>query len=444
MAPEYKHKFASVVLAAGKGERMKSALPKVMHRVAGQPLVAHALSALIPLKPEKTVAVVAPGMDSVKETAENALPGCQFAVQEKPLGTGDAVRAAGKALAGYPQTILVLYGDTPLLTPQTLSRILDAAASADLVVTGIRLVDPTGYGRLIVDGTGQLEEIIECRDATPEQKKLTLCNAGVMAVSGKYLFGLLAKLSAHNAAGEFYLTDIAALADEQGLHSHVVEVDAEEMLGVNSRAQLAEAERVMQQRLRVHAMQQGATLIDPDSVTLSMDTAFGRDVVIYPQVVFGPGVSVADNVEIRSFSHIEGARIEKGAVIGPFARLRPGSVIGEDAHVGNFVELKKTTLGRGAKANHLSYVGDTDVGANANIGAGAITCNYDGAQKHDTRIGAGAFIGSNTALVAPVVVGAGATVGAGSVITEDVPDGALAIARSAQVNKPGRAKREKK
>jgi len=440
MNNEYKHKFAAVVLAAGKGERMKSALPKVMHRLAGEPLIAHVLQSLDALAPEKTVVVIAPQMDSVRAAALAEMPASAFAVQDKQLGTGHAVRCAEAPLAGYAGTILVLYGDTPLLTPQTLSRVLEVAASAEVVVVGMRLADPTGYGRLIVDGNGQLEEIVECRDAAPEQKHITLCNSGVMAIKGAHLFNLLKKLEPHNVAGEYYLTDIVAVADEQGLHCHVVEADAAELGGVNSRAQLAAAENIMQQRLRLRAMDQGATLIDPASVTFSMDTQLGRDVMVHPHVVFGPGVIAQDNVEVRSFSHIEGAEIGKGAVIGPFARLRPGSIIGEEAHVGNFVELKKTSLGRGAKANHLSYIGDTQVGEGANIGAGTITCNYDGFGKYETKIGAGAFIGSNTSLVAPVTIGEGAIIGAGSVITEDVEADALSIARPPQVTKPAKAK----
>jgi len=435
MNTEHKAKFATIILAAGGGTRMRSDLPKVMHTLAGQPMITHVLAAAQPLSPEKMVVVVAPGMDSVRAAAA----WCSFAVQEKQQGTGHAVQCAETALAGYPGTVLVLYGDTPLITSDTIRGVLRAMESADIVVLGMNVEDPTGYGRLIVDSSGQLEEIVECRDAKGEHKSVTLCNSGVMAVKGKHLFALLKKIKAANAAGEYYLTDIVSEADKDGLHCHVVVADASELAGVNTRAQLAQAEKVVQRRLRASAMEQGATLVDPDSVYFSMDTKLGRDVVVYPQVVFGPGVSVSDNVEIRSFSHIEGAQISSGAIVGPFARIRPGSIVGEGAHVGNFVELKKTTLGKNAKANHLSYVGDTEVGEGVNIGAGTITCNYDGTNKFKTTIGAHAFIGSNTSLVAPVTIGEGAIVGAGSVITQDVEAGALALERSPQVNKLAKA-----
>jgi len=440
MTNEYKYKFASLILAAGKGARLRSALPKVMHQVAGVPMIGHVMMTLGALKPEKTVLVIAPHMDSVRETALAYDQTCAIAVQDKQQGTGHAVQCAETAMKDYAGPVLILYGDTPLITPQTLIKVLSAIESSDIVILGMRLADPTGYGRLITDSSGQIEEIIECRDATPEQKKTTLCNSGVMAVKGKHLFSLLKTLRPNNAAGEYYLTDIVSEADSHNLHCHVVEAEAIELAGINTRAQLADAEKIMQQRLRASAMEQGATLIDPTSTFFSMDTKLGQDVVVHPHVVFGPGVTVADNVEIRSFSHIEGAQIERKAIIGPYARLRPGSVIGEGAHVGNFVELKKTKLGKGAKANHLSYVGDADVGAGANIGAGTITCNYDGTNKFNTVIGEYAFIGSNTSLVAPVTVGDGAIVGAGSVITEDVEADALAIARAPQVNKTAKAK----
>lgn len=408
---------------------MRSDLPKVMHKLAGQPLITHVVDALAPLSPQRMVVVVAPGMDSVKVAA----PGADFAIQDGQKGTAHAVRSAESTLSGYTGNILILYGDTPLITPETLSKALEAMESADVVVLGMRLADPTGYGRLIIDSSGRLEEIVECRDANPDQKSVTLCNSGVVAVKGKHLFVLLKEVQPNNSAGEFYLTDIVAIADAKGLHCRAVEVDASELAGINTRAQLADAEKVIQKRLRAKAMEQGATLVDPDSVFFSADTRIGKDVIIYPHVVFGPGVSVADNAEIRSFSHLDGSRVETRAIIGPYARLRPGSVVGEEAHVGNFVELKKTTLGKGAKANHLSYIGDSQVGAGANIGAGTITCNYDGINKFETHIGAGAFIGSNTSLVAPVKVGEGAIIGAGSVITKDVEADALAVSRAEQI-----------
>lgn len=432
--------FACVILAAGKGTRMKSSLPKVMHEIAGKPLIVHVLSAIAPLSAEKTVIVIAPGMEPVKQAVSAVSANAKFVIQNEQLGTGHAVKVTEAGLKTYTGKILILCGDTPLITSATLENILAAAESADLVVLGMRLENPYGYGRLVVDGSGQLEEIIEERDATDAQKAINLCNSGIMAVSGRHLFPLLEKLTVNNNAGEYYLTDIVALADDMGLHSHVVEAEATELSGINTREQLANAENVMQWRLRKSAMENGVTLIDPASVFLRSDTKIAADVIIHPQVVFGKEVTVESGVEIRSFSHIEGAHIKSGAIIGPFARLRPGSVIGENAHIGNFVELKNTRLGNGAKANHLSYVGDSEVGAWANIGAGTITCNYDGVNKHKTNIGAGAFIGSNTSLVAPVSIGANAVIGAGSVITEDVPDGNLALERSPQIIKERKVK----
>jgi bifunctional UDP-N-acetylglucosamine pyrophosphorylase/glucosamine-1-phosphate N-acetyltransferase len=443
MVNEYKHKFACVLLAAGQGKRMRSTLPKVMHRIAEKPMIAHVLAALKPLAPERCILVVAPKMESVSQAATKEIAGIISVIQDKQLGTGNAVQCAEAALKGYNGIVLVVYGDTPLLTTETLHRVLELAESADLVALGMRPADPTGYGRLIIDSNGQLEEIIECRDAKPVQKDVTLCNSGVMAVKAKYLFELLKDVGTNNTQGEYYLTDIISRADARDLRCRVVETEANEVIGVNTRAQLAEAEAALQQRLRLQAMEQGATLVDPATVYLSTDTKLGQDVVIYPHVVFGPKVKVESSVEIRSFSHIEGAIIKSGAIVGPFARLRPGAVIGEGAHVGNFVEIKKSTLGKRAKANHLSYIGDADVGAGANIGAGTITCNYDGTSKYQTTIGANAFIGSNTSLVAPVTVGEGAVVGAGSVITEDVEADALAIARAPQVNKRAKAKKIK-
>jgi bifunctional UDP-N-acetylglucosamine pyrophosphorylase/glucosamine-1-phosphate N-acetyltransferase len=435
MANEYKHKFASIILAAGKGVRMQSPLPKVMHKLAGKPLITHVISALAPLAPEKIVVIAAPGMETVKEAAKAGYNHCEFAVQNKPLGTGHAARCAEAVLKNYTGTIVIACGDAPLVTTETFARAIEAAETTDVVVVGMHMPNPTGYGRLMVDANNQLEEIIEERDATPEQKKITLCNSGIIITSGKHLFALLSKLEAHNAAGEYYLTDIVSLADEKNLHCHVVEADALEVLGINTRPQLAEAERVMQQRLRLKAMENGVTLQAPDTVYFHTDTQLARDVIVHPYVVFGGDVVVEEGAEIRSFSHLDGAHVKTKAIVGPFARLRPGAIIGEEAHVGNFVEVKKSELQKGAKANHLSYIGDATVGEGANIGAGTITCNYDGKDKHHTTIGRHAFIGSNTALVAPVTVGEGAIVGAGSVITEDVPPNALGIAREKQINK---------
>ncbi|MGE0754707.1 MAG: bifunctional UDP-N-acetylglucosamine diphosphorylase/glucosamine-1-phosphate N-acetyltransferase GlmU [Alphaproteobacteria bacterium] len=437
MSNNHKHKFAAVILAAGKGTRMKSSLPKVMHKLAGWSLITHVLRSVQSLQPERAVVVVAPGMADVEATVKHTFSACDTAVQDKQMGTGHAVSCTKGTLGNYDGTVLVLYGDTPLITPETLQDMLDTSLSADVVVLGMQLDDPTGYGRLIIDSHEQLKEIIEHKDATEEQRSITLCNSGIMAVKAHVLFELLAQLDTRNAAGEYYLTDIVSKANERELRCRVAIAENTELLGINDRIQLAEAEAELQDRLCRNAMENGATLIDPPSTFLCADTKLGQDVVIHPHVVFGPGVVVEDGAEIRSFSHIEGTHLKKNAIVGPFARLRPGSVLEEGARVGNFVELKKAHLGEGAKVNHLSYVGDSEVGADANIGAGTITCNYDGISKHKTTIGAGAFIGSNTALVAPVSVGAGAIIGAGSVITRDVEAGALALTRSEQINKPG-------
>jgi bifunctional UDP-N-acetylglucosamine pyrophosphorylase/glucosamine-1-phosphate N-acetyltransferase len=368
-------------------------------------------------------------------------------IQSPPRGTGDAVRAARAALAerlalGDIDDVLVLFGDTPLLQPGTIAALLDErrrASAAAVAVAGMRPTDPGPYGRLVQDRDGALLRIIEARDADAEERAIGLCNGGIMAIDARHAFALVDRIGNDNAKREFYLTDIVALARAEGLSCRVAELPTEELLGVNTRAELAAAEALMQQRLRRLAMEAGATLVAPETVFLAADTRLGRDVVVEPHVVFGPNVAVADNVRIRSFSHIEGAEIATGAIVGPFARLRPGAVLEQDVHVGNFVEVKATRLGAGAKANHLSYLGDSDIGAGTNIGAGTITCNYDGFNKFRTIIGAGAFIGSNTALVAPVTVGDGAYVATGSVITSDVPADALSIARARQVDKPGRA-----
>jgi bifunctional UDP-N-acetylglucosamine pyrophosphorylase/glucosamine-1-phosphate N-acetyltransferase len=428
---------AAVILAAGKGTRMKSDLPKVLHPVAGRPMIGHVLAAAAALKPAKCVVVVGPDMDAV---AAAAAPH-PTAVQTERLGTADAVRTAQAALTDFRKgTVLILFGDTPLITADTLRRMLDArAAGASVVVLGFRPDDPAGYGRLLLDRVGALAAIVEDRDATEEQRAVDLCNGGVMAVDAAKLFSLIERVGKNNAKGEYYLTDIIGLAKADGLSCTVVEADADEVMGVDSRAALARAEAAWQKARRHLAMAEGATLLDPDSVWFSFDTALGRDVVIGPNVFFGPGVAVADNVKIHSFSHLDGVTVQESAVVGPFARLRPGAVIGRDAHVGNFVEIKNAVLGEGAKANHLSYIGDAEVGAQTNIGAGTITCNYDGYMKHRTVIGKSVFIGSNTAIVAPVTIGDGAVVGAGSTVVRDVPADSLTVARGEQVDRPGRA-----
>lgn len=435
--------FSTIILAAGKGTRMRSELPKVLHKIAGKPLVSHVIASVAPLSPKQMVVVVANGMESVQEACRKERENCGFAIQKEQKGTGDAVKSAMDALNGKAEQVLVLYGDTPLMQTETLEALLKKGKECDIAVLGMRMDNPTGYGRLIADGSGKLEKIVECKDANADEKKVTLCNSGIMAIAAKHLPGLLAKLTTKNAAGEYYLTDIIQHANEAGLSCMVTEANATELAGINTRAQLAEAELALQTRLRKRAMVNGATLVDPSTVYFSVDTQLGSDVVIHPFVVFGPKVTIENNAEIRSYSHIEGAQVGKGSVVGPFARLRPGTVMEEHGHVGNFVELKNTRLGKGAKANHLSYVGDSEVGANANIGAGTITCNYDGVNKYKTTIGEGAFIGSNTALVAPVSIGAGAIVGAGSVITQDVENDALALSRPQQISKPGRAAKMK-
>ena len=430
--------LAIVILAAGKGTRMKSQQPKVLHKVAGRAMIEHVVATATALSPKRMLAVLAPGMDRVAE----AVAPMPTVVQEPQLGTGHAVRMAREALTDFTGDVLVLYADNPLIRPRTLERMIAARREAKgtapaAVVLGFQPEDAGEYGRLIVDAAGELEAIVEFRDANPEQRRLGLCNSGVMLIDGAVLFALLDEIGNDNAKGEYYLTDIVAAARARGLHCAVVEAAADEVLGVNSRAELAAAEAVCQSRLRARFMADGVTLIDPGSVFFSFDTQLGRDVVIEPHVFFGPGVEVGDNVTLRAFSHIEGAYIGDRATIGPFARLRPGADIGEAARVGNFVEIKNACIETGAKVNHLTYIGDAHIGARANIGAGTITCNYDGFTKALTEIGADAFIGSNTALVAPVNVGRGAIVGAGSVISADVPADALALTRAPQTVKEG-------
>ena len=425
------HRFAALILAAGSGTRMKSRRPKVLHALGGRPMIGHVLDTVASLGAEHTYVVIAPGMDSVAEAVAPA----PSIVQREPRGTGDAVRSAADTLAGYTGDVLVIFGDTPLLTAETLARML-AARSAEprpaIVVLGFQPEDPAEYGRMIVAADGTLERIVEYRDATADERDLPVCNSGVMAADAKTLFDLVGGLDDDNARKELYLTDVVALARRRGLACTVVEAPEDELIGINSREQLALAESILQEHLRRRAMAEGVSLQDPDTVWLSADTDFGSDVTVEPNVLFGPGVTVGDDVTIRAFSHTEGATIASGASVGPYARLRPGAEIGADARVGNFVEVKNAKLGPGAKANHLTYLGDAVVGENANIGAGTITANYDGFRKSQTEIGAGASIGSNAVLVAPVTVGAGAVVAAGAVISKDVDADALAITRAPQ------------
>ena len=438
--------LACVVLAAGKGTRMRSALPKVLHPLAGRPMVEHALAIARALEPVRTVLVIGPELESVAPSLEGGDGAVACVVQEEPLGTAHAVAQARPLLEDFGGDVLVLYADTPLVRSETLARLIQARREGGdmaAAVLGFRPEDPAEYGRLILASDGTLARIVEYAEASGDERAVALCNAGMMTVDGRRLFPLLDAIGSDNAKGEHYLTDLPAIVAAKGGRCAVAEAPVDEVMGINDRVQLAEAEHVIQDRLRRAAMEGGATLVDPATVWLSCDTRLGSDVTVGPNVAFGPGVVIEDGVEIRPFSHLEGVRVRKGATIGPFARLRPGSDIGEGARVGNFVEVKSSTVAQGAKINHLSYVGDAGVGAGANIGAGTITCNYDGYRKSRTEIGQGAFIGSNTALVAPVTVGPGAVVGAGSVITEDVEADAIAVARGEQQQREGAAARRR-
>lgn len=425
-----------VVLAAGMGTRMRSALPKVMHKVAGKPMVNHVIDTAAKLDAAKTMIVVGPDMPKLIATVA---PHPTFEQTDR-LGTAHAVLAAKDALAGLSGNVLVLYADSPLFTAETLERLVAARETGDhaVAVLGFRPDDPAGYGRLVTDAaSGQLQAIVEDKECDEAQRAIDFCNSGVMCFRAEDMLATLEAIDKANAKGEYYLTDAVAVARANGQSCVAIEVDEEETLGVNSRAQLAVAEAIMQDRLRKAAMDGGATLIDPASVFLCADTKLGRDVIVEPNVVFGPGVSVGDNVVIKAFSHLESCVIGEAADIGPYARLRPGADIGVGAKVGNFVEIKKAVVEDGAKVNHLSYIGDARVGARANIGAGTITCNYDGYRKQHTDIGVGAFIGSNSALVAPVEIGDGAIVGAGSTITGKVDANALTLTRAERIEKAG-------
>ncbi|MDI3306687.1 MAG: bifunctional UDP-N-acetylglucosamine diphosphorylase/glucosamine-1-phosphate N-acetyltransferase GlmU [Acetobacteraceae bacterium] len=424
---------AAIILAAGLGTRMRSALPKALHPIAGRPMLNHLIAACEQVF-DRIVVVVGPDMPAL----EHAAAPHATVVQRERLGTGHAALQAAPLLEGFEGDAAVLYADNPLISVPTLRVLLARRAEAGLALLAMRPADPGHYGRVVRDAAGDVARIVEWADASEAERAIPLCNAGVVCAPATDLFRWLREVRNDNAKGEYYLTDIVALARAEGCRVVAEEAPEAELRGINSRAELAEAEASAQAALRAAAMQGGATLIAPETVFLSWDTRLGQDVTIGPNVVFGPGVVVEDGAEIRAFSHLEGCVVRSGAVIGPFARLRPGTEVGRGAHVGNFVELKAASLGDGAKANHLTYLGDAAIGAGANIGAGTITCNYDGIHKHRTEIGAGAFIGSDTALVAPVRVGARALVAAGSVVTENVPEDALAIARGRQVNKPGR------
>jgi len=431
-----------IVLAAGEGTRMRSARPKVLHAVAGQSLLGHVLAAVANFGATSIAIVVGPGQDAVAAEAKRFAPDTECFVQNERCGTAHAVLTAKSAIAARkPDDILVVYGDTPLVRPQTLARLRAPLAAGDsLAVAAFRPADPTGYGRLIVAGD-RLIAIREHLDASAAEREVELCNGGIMAFAGKTALAILGRIGNQNRKGEYYLTDAVEIARDMKFRAVAVEVEEDDVRGINTKKELAEAEAVAQQRLRQAALDAGVTLIAPETVFLSADTTFGKDVVVEPYVVFGEKVSVEDGAVIHSFSHLVGARVGKGASVGPFARLRPGARLGENVHIGNFVEVKEATIEAGAKANHLSYIGDAFVGAEANIGAGTITCNYDGIAKHRTAIGKSAFIGSNSALVAPVQIGDGAYVGSGSVITADVPAEALALGRGRQVVKEGWATR---
>ncbi len=431
----------AIVLAAGEGTRMASARPKVLHAVAGKSLLAHVLDAVAKSGVTATAVVIGPGQDEVAAEARHVLPDAGIFIQRERRGTAHAVLAAKAAIERGADDILIVYGDTPLIRPATLSRLRSPlAAGAALAVLGFRPADPTGYGRLIMQGD-ELVAIREEADAGAGERAITLCNGGLMALAGNSALAILERIGDHNRKREFYLTDAVEIARGMKLRAVAVEVEEDDVRGINNKSQLAEAETVAQQRLRKAALDAGVTLIAPETVFLCADTKFGRDVVVEPYVIFGEKVTVEDAAVIHAFSHLVGAHVGKGASVGPFARLRPGTRLGAGSRIGNFVEVKEAVVDAGAKANHLSYIGDAFVGANANIGAGTITCNYDGADKHRTTIGKDAFIGSNSSLVAPVEIGEGAYIGSGSVITENVPPDALALARGRQTVKEGWASR---
>ncbi len=431
-----------ILLAAGQGSRMNSDLPKVQHPLAGAPLIAHALASARGLDPERIVVVTGVGAEGVEAAVAGIDPEARVVRQPEQRGTGDAVRVALPALEGATGTVVVLYGDTPFIRPETLESMLSARAEgASVVILGFEAAEPGAYGRLILDDTGALLAIVEAKDATPEELAIRLCNCGVVAVDAELLPGLVAEIRDDNAKGEFYLTDIVALARNRGLSAKAISCDEAETLGVNSRADLAAAEAAFQARARAEAMDNGVTLTDPATVWFAFDTYVGRDTVIGPNVFFGPGVTIESGSDIQAFCHLEGCHVSRGSRVGPFARLRPGAELAEHTHVGNFVEIKNAIVDEGAKINHLAYVGDAHVGARTNVGAGTIFCNYDGVFKHHAEVGADVFIGSNSALVAPLTIGAGALIAAGSTITEDVAPGALALARGRQEVKPGLATR---
>ena len=427
----------AVVLAAGEGTRMRSGKPKVLHELAGRSMLAHVLAAVREAGATRVAVVIGPDRADVGREAERALPGVEIVVQRDRLGTAHAVLAARAALERGADDVIVAFGDTPLIKPSTFTTLRKPLGDGALVsVLGFEARDPSGYGRLVREGD-RLLAIREHRDASEAERAITLCNAGLMGLSGPHALRILDGIGNANAKGEYYLTDAVEVVAAMGAEVVAVVADEDDVLGINDRVQLAGAEAILQGRLRRQAMENGATLVGPETVFLCADSRIGKDVLIEPHVVFGPGVVIEDGVTIHAFSHLEGARVASGASVGPFARLRPGADLQNGAKVGNFVEIKNAAVGEGAKVSHLTYLGDAEVGPHANIGAGTITCNYDGFFKHRTTIGEGAFVGSNSALVAPVTIGAGAYVGSGSVVTEDVPIDALAVARGRQATKAG-------
>ena len=431
----------TIVLAAGEGTRMRSSIPKVLHPVAGQSLLAHVLRAAPKGIGASLAIVIGPDHQAVADEVQRLRPDAATFTQRERLGTAHAVLAARQAIARGADDVLIAFGDTPLISAATFERLrAPLQDGATLAVLGFHAADPTGYGRLLVDD-GRLMAIREHADATAAERAITLCNAGVMAFAGRRALEILEKIGHANSKGEYYLTDAVGIVQELGLQASVIETDEDEVRGINTKAQLAEAEQVMQTRLRQAALDAGVTMVAPETVYLAADTSFGRDVTIEPFVVIGPGVTIADGAVIHSFSHIVQATIGKRALVGPYARLRPGTSLGEGARIGNFVETKAAILEAGVKVNHLTYIGNAHIGVGANIGAGTITCNYDGFGKHRTTIGKGAFVGSNSSLVAPVKIGSGAYIGSGSVIARDVPDDALAMERGQQTIREGWARR---
>ena len=426
---------ALIILAAGLGSRMNSDLPKVLHKVGGAPLLAHIMQSGRAVEPDRVIVIAGVGFDQVAAAARAQDDLAELVLQSEQLGTGHAVAQAAAALADFTGDLVVLYGDTPFIRPETIAAMLQRRAQSDIVVLGFTPADPGRYGRFVTKGPS-LQRIVEFKDANPEERAITLCNAGVFCADASTFMALVAQLGNQNAAGEYYLTDTVALAHAQALRVGYMTCPEAETLGINTRAELADAEAVFQSRARADALENGVTLTAPGTVYFAFDTHVGRDAIIGPNVIFGPGVTIESGAEILPFCHLEGCHVSRGARVGPFARLRPGAELAEDVHVGNFVEIKNAILDEGVKVGHLTYLGDAHVGEHANIGAGTITCNYDGVSKHHTEIGKNSFIGSDTMLVAPVSIGDHAMTGSGSTITIDVPPGALAIGRARQVNKP--------